>query len=120
MAYLYPIQIDRGSYYALQVNYVNASGQPIDLTSYSARMTFRDIQSVTGNVALGPLTPGSGITLNSPAVGSLTISVSATQSIAMTILQGFYDLFLDPDGSEDASSVRVMQGPFIVSDRVSS
>ena len=116
---IYPIVIEQGSSWTLPIQWRDSTGALVNLSGYSARMTLRQVQNSTSTAALGPLTPGSGITLGGTP-DNIIVAITATQSIGMTILSGFYDLFMDPGGVEDQNSIRLMNGPFLVIPRITA
>ena len=119
MAAQYRIFIDQGSPWARIFVYQNQDGSVVDLTGYGARMSFRREQSILSPLAIPVLTVGSGIVRIVGPSSSLQPTITPTMSNAMTLFSGWWDLYLDPNGSEDDSSYRILEGPFSVSPRVS-
>lgn len=87
-------------------------GTAVDLTGYTARMQVR--QKVTSADTLLSLTSASGITLGGSA-GTITLSVSAVDTAAMTWREGVYDLELVSGGGE---VTRLIEGRITVSPEV--
>lgn len=88
------------------------SGALVDLTGYTARMQVR--RKVTSDSTLLSLTSGSGITLGGSA-GTITLSVSATDTAAMTWREGKYDLELV---ASDGTVTRLLEGRITVDPEV--
>lgn len=113
------ITIDAGSRYSFTVTYQDSTGTAINISGWGARFMMRASQNPTSTAAITQLTVGSGIT-NSGTTGILTITLTAIQSAAMTILQGYYDLYVDPDVTASANSLRILQGQFRVIQNVAT
>lgn len=61
---------------------------PVDMASYTARMTIRDR---IGGTSLLALTSSAGITIDNTAK-TITVDITAAQTAAMTFSEGVYDL----------------------------
>jgi hypothetical protein len=80
---------------------------PWDFTDYTARMQIRrTLNSTTPMIEL--TTENGGITFSNPAQGELTVSMSATETAALTS-DGVYDLEIINDAGEVS---RLIQGNF--------
>jgi hypothetical protein len=106
------ITIYKGATFRLPVVWKDSAGDPYNLTGYTARMQIR--RSVGAATAEVSLTSASGITIT-PATGSIVAVISATDTSALTIPSGVYDLEL-----EDAAGVvtRLLEGSVTISPEV--
>lgn len=94
------------------MTYTNSTGDPIDLTDYTARMQAR--VSYEAGTAVLNLTNGTGIALGGTA-GTIDLVVPATITAAIVADQYVYDLEIESDSSE---VTRVVQGTLIVTPEV--
>lgn len=87
--------------------HVDAAGDPVDVTDYTARMQVRedydldpvlDLTSAAGDIDVGT------------DDGTFTVEVSAVETAALTIETGYYDLEILPAGDED-DAIRLARGP---------
>lgn len=83
-------------------------GNPVNLTSYSARLQARVTADAT-TTALS-LTTGSGITLGG-AAGTVSLARSSAQTAALTPGRYLYDLELESAGGE---VTRLIEGELII------
>ncbi len=99
----YTFTIEQGSTVNFEVQYKDASNNPVDLTGYTGRMMIRSAyadNSPTTYVSLtNTLNPdGTGLNFNGSngstplTSGSIGIFISATSSSALTFSEAFYDL----------------------------
>lgn len=91
MAGKYDIVIEQGATFSRVITWKDASGTPVDLTGYSARMEVRN--SVASGQPILALTSGQGITLGGTA-GTITLSISAVDTAALDFSNARYDLEL--------------------------
>jgi hypothetical protein len=102
----------QGATWNLALTWNDDSGDPINLTGYTARMQVRaSYDSATSVLAL---TNGSGLTLGG-AAGTITLAVSATQSASVAAANYVYDLELQSGGGE---VVRLVEGTLTVTPEV--
>jgi hypothetical protein len=69
--------LDQGSTFSQTLIYKDSEGNPVDLTSYTARSKAR--ASLESNVIIWNLTNGNGITLGG-ATGEITLTISAADT----------------------------------------
>lgn len=69
--------LDQGSTFTQTLVYKDSEGNPVDLTSYTARSKAR--ASLESNVIIWNLTNGNGITLGG-ATGEITLTISAADT----------------------------------------
>lgn len=108
----YDILIEQGATFSQVITY-KESGVAINLTGYTARMQVR--ATLEAATALIELTTANGrITLGGSA-GTITITISATDSAALTAGRGVYDLELV---SGSGIVTRLLQGVATISRNV--
>ena len=90
----YNIFIRKEADWEFNLTYRDESKNPIDVTGYSAWLTIREDYE---QPVEKQLTVGSGITLGG-AAGTIDCALSDTETAALKIEKGVYDLLLD-DGS---------------------
>lgn len=97
----YSFVIEQGSTLNLELQYKDANGNPIDLTSYGGRMQIREtIASQTPYITLSSSLEPDGTGLNfsgsnnstPPTSGSIGIYISAITSSLLNFTQAVYDL----------------------------
>ena len=89
------------------------SGSPVNLTNYTARMQART-SHVSGTVVLDLTTANSKITLGG-AAGTITLSLSATDTAAITAQSLSYDLELVSAGGV---VTRLVEGQIVLTPEV--
>ena len=101
-------QVDQNADFNMSVTYDDATGQPINLTLYSAKMQIRAGYSEPDAVIT--LTNGSGITLGG-AAGTVGIKVTAAQNALLTGSKSYvYDLVL----TSSSNVVRLVEGTYFI------
>lgn len=94
---VYDLRINKGETLELPITYKDETGQPINLTNYTARLQVRERHEST-SVLLELTTENGGITIDGPA-GTLTLHLAAAASAALTWERGVYDLeIVSPSG----------------------
>ena len=97
----YSFTIEQGSTLSFELQYKDASRNPIDLSGYSGRMQLREtVDSSTVLIALSSSRDVDGTGLNfsgsngvtPPASGSIGVYISAASSSALTFNEAVYDL----------------------------
>jgi hypothetical protein len=106
------LTFSQGATWKLAMTYTNSAGNPIDLTSHTARMQARPSFESTTTVL--NLANGTGITLGGTA-GTINLLVSATATAAINAQQYVYDLEVISDSNE---VTRVVQGTLVVTPEV--
>lgn len=109
MASQYNLTMDQGSDWFLSLQYKDGSGNPIDLTGYTAAMQLRQYYEST--TAALTLTTTAGITIT-PLTGSIDIHATATQTAAVPGGKYVYDLEIKSAGN---IVTRLIQGIMTVS-----
>ena len=108
----YDILIEQGATYSQVVTY-KESGVAVNLTGYTARMQVRStLESATTVVEL--TTANGRITLGG-AAGTITLTISATDTASLTAGRGVYDLELV---SGSGIVTRLLQGVATISRNV--
>ena len=100
----YDFTIEQGVTYSKTIYYYDADGDLVDLTSYSARMKARRDKSDT--TAVIDSTDNLTITLGG-AAGTITLSMTAAQTAALSFNKAYYDLEV-VDGSSNVT--RLLEG----------
>lgn len=108
MAGKYNITIDQGSTFTFQFTIQDGTGTAWNLTSYTARMQIRTAAESTSTLV--SLTNSSGITLGG-AAGTVTITISATQTAAMPAGRHVWDIEVVSAGGV---VTRILEGKAIV------
>jgi|TARA_R110000824_G_scaffold133025_1_gene295659 hypothetical protein len=128
----YSFVIEQGATTDFEVIYNDSTGNPIDLTGYSARMSIRQSQISTSQLyitlssSLGPC--GTGLNLSGSQTsagyphplssGSIGIYISAASSSVLSFNEGYYDLEL-MSGSGDCTTVtRLLMGAVRLSNEI--
>jgi hypothetical protein len=107
----YPLTIEQGATFTLDLTVSDADGAAINLTGYSAAMQGRE--QLDDVVTVFDLASGSEITLGSD--GSIAVVIDDTATAAITATSGVYDLIITSGGGV---VTRVLQGTFTVSPQV--
>ena len=108
----YDISTEQGSSLSRVVTYNNASGNPVNLTGYTARMQVRP-RAGSGYAYLSLTSPDGGLTLGGSA-GTITILVDG--SITSAIPAGNYVYDLEVVNGEYVD--KVIGGDFVISAEV--
>lgn len=107
------ITIEQGATWNLELTW-KIGGTAVNLTGYSARMQVRvdvdDSETILSLTSSG----GAGITLGG-ALGTITLSQTATQTAALATGEYVYDLELQSMGG---TVTRLLQGQFAISAEV--
>lgn len=116
----YTLKIEQGATFARVFTYrIPASSNPDltvpkDLTGWTARSMVRHLVADVNPVLSFTSSPPAGLVLGGTA-GTIALTITATQTAALAITTGFWDLELvAPDGTV----TRLLQGPVTVSDEV--
>ena len=108
----YDILIEQGATYSQLVTYKEA-GVAINLTGYTARMQVRSTLESASTVV--ELTTANGRIALGGAAGTITLTISATDTAALTAGRGVYDLELV---SGSGIVTRLLQGVATISRNV--
>jgi hypothetical protein len=108
----YDILIEQGATFSQLVTY-KESGVAVNLTGYTARMQVR--ATLEAATALIELTTANGRIALGGAAGTITLSISATDTEALTAGRGVYDLELV---SGSGIVTRLLQGVATISRNV--
>lgn len=110
----YDLVIEQGSTYSQSVQWKTGSpAAAVNLTNYTARMQLRS--SVTASTAALSLTTENGRISITANTGTVTLSISATDTAALTAGRYVYDLELVSSGGQ---VTRLMEGVVTVSAEV--
>ena len=112
----YNTTIDKGSTFSLTLTYKDASGDPVNLTGWTARMQIRETPSSASTVLTS--TGGSPtITISNTnfATGVIAVTISATNTASISVPVAYYDIEV-----ESAAGLvrRVLQGRLSISPEV--
>jgi hypothetical protein len=93
----YQLNIKKGADFALTAQWKDANGTPINLTGYTAALTAREYWDSSTSFFALTSSPAAGIVITA-GTGTLTISLTAAQTAALTKARGVYDCFLTDSG----------------------
>ena len=110
---IYNFTIDQGSQYTTQIIWADSSGNPIDLTGYTAAMQLR-FQAASPNPASLNLTSSNGGITITPLAGEMDILMTSAQTGALD--PGFY--VYDLEIALGSVVTRIIQGQITVSAQV--
>ncbi len=92
----YTITIEQGATFSLPLTWKDALGSLVNLTGYTARLMMREeVETASPFVTL--TTENGGIALGG-AAGTITLTMNAAATAALTQTKGFYDLELVSGG----------------------
>jgi hypothetical protein len=96
----YDLAMEQGATFTQTITWQDSNNAPIDLTGATASM---QIRTATANSAPGTplvdLEVGSGLTLGGTA-GTITITVTPTQTMSLTVPRAMYDLYVTLPGGQ--------------------
>ena len=110
---LYSFTIDQGAQYTTQIIWADSSGNPINLTGYTAAMQLRLQAASPDPSALNLTSSNGGITIT-PLAGEMDILMTTAQSGALN--PGFY--VYDLEIALSGVVTRIIQGQITVSAQV--
>jgi hypothetical protein len=97
-------EVDQGSTFTFEIQYLDENGNPIQLHYHTAKMQVRDTQG--GKKLAFTLTENDGITI-SPIEGKLSIAVAAERTNKLFYPKSAYDIVLiDPS----VNKTRLLEG----------
>lgn len=109
----YNFIIEKGTTFTRSVTWTDSTGAAINLTGYTARMQGRATMDATTTI-FSLTTPATGISIPTPASGTLVITLTDTQTSALPC-GGVHDLeLISPTGT----ITRLFQGTFDISNEV--
>ena len=89
---IYHIVMEQGSTFSRVITYKDSSGDLVNLSAHTARMHLR--KSVDDSVTVLELTTENGRITLGGASGTITLTVSATDTALLNAVDGVYDLEL--------------------------
>lgn len=115
----YSFVIEQGSTVDFEIVYKDSNSNPVDLTSYTARMQIRpsvgsDTIHMTLSSSLG--TCGTGLNMsgsnsaNPPTSGSIGLYISSVSSSALDFSEAVYDLEIASGSGTCATVTRILEG----------
>ena len=110
---IYNFTIDQGAQYTTQIIWADSSGNPIDLTGYTAAMQLR-LQAASPNPSSLNLTSSNGGITITPVAGEMDILMTTAQTGALNAGFYVYDLEIALSGVV----TRIIQGQITVSAQV--
>jgi hypothetical protein len=113
MAVTYDLEIEQGATFSRLFRWKDSEGVLVDLTGYTARMQIR--RKFSSATAEYSATTENGAIVLGGALGTIQLTISATDTAALTCVSGVYDLELvDSEGVV----TRFVQGNVTVSREV--
>ena len=128
----YNFTIEQGSTTDFEIVYKDSSGNPVDLSGYTARMDLRatpgadtsylTLSSSLGTCGTGLNLSGSGGTSASKPLtsGSIGIYISAVSSSALDFTEASYDLEIVSGSGDCAVVTRLIEGKITLSKEVTT
>jgi len=111
---IYNFTIDQGSQYTTTILYEDPSGNPINLTGYSAAMQLREQAAAPNPPSLSLTSGAGGGIVITPLDGQLDITMTTAQTGGLNARFYVYDLELTLSGVV----TRIIQGQITVSAQV--
>lgn len=108
----YSFTLEQGATFTRQVQYLDGSGLPVDLTNYAARMQIRPTvgsTTVLVNLTTTVGADGSGIIITAPS-GTLDITISATSSSMLSFNEAVFDLEIYSGSGVSVYVKRLLEG----------
>jgi hypothetical protein len=123
----YSFTIEQGSTVDFEIAYKDSSSNPIDLTSYTARMQIRPSVGsstihMTLSSSLGPC--GTGLNMSGsnsaypPTSGSIGLYISAASSSLLDFSEAVYDLEIASGSGNCATVTRILEGKIKLSKNI--
>lgn len=111
---IWNLVMDQGSVWTLQITYEDSNGNPINLTSCTAKMQLRSLPD-DPNVAL-TLSSSNGSIVITPLTGIIAITATSQATGAVSTGPYYYDIEITDTVTNQVS--RIMQGQIVVSAEV--
>tara|TARA_B100000963_G_C22573892_1_gene647436 strand:+ start:748 stop:1098 length:351 start_codon:yes stop_codon:yes gene_type:complete len=92
----FSLTIEQGATFSLVITYKDSAGSAINLTGFTARMSLRTF--IEDSSAILTLTTENGRIALGGGAGTVTLTVSASDTAALTAGNGVYDLELISSG----------------------
>lgn len=109
----YDIIVEQGATFTLAMTWKDSAGSAVNLTGYTARMQVRPAADSTGTLLT--LTTENGRIALGGAAGTITLTVAASDTAALTAGTGVYDIELVSGGGV---VTRLLQGSVTISREV--
>lgn len=111
----FPITIVQGADFYWPITYQDSSGNPINLTGYTARMQVRQTIN-SNNPPIIDVSTSNGYITIIPATGSINISIPNSTTSGLTApIKAYYDVFItSPSGFKS----RIIYGSVCIPERV--
>jgi len=110
----YNLVIEQGATFRREMVWKDADGNPIDLTSYTAKMQIRK-KAGAADPAIATLTTADGTIVLGGIAGTIILNLSNSVTTAITDSAGVYDLELT---SGSGFVTRLLEGTFTLSKEV--
>lgn len=110
MSGAYNIVVEQGATFRKELTWKDNSGNPIDLTGYTAKMQIRKKHGAADPAAATLSDADGSITLGG-ASGTIILNMTSTITAALTLASGFYDLELTSGGG---FVTRLLEGTYVL------
>lgn len=112
----YDFVIEQGAIYAVTITWKDSSGNPINLSTYTATMKGKESKDTTVELFSLTSTPAAGIVLGG-AAGTIAITITAAVTAAFKFDIAVYDLKMKK-GTDDP--IRLLEGQITLSKEVTT
>jgi hypothetical protein len=112
----YDLTIEQGATFKRSLTWKTSTATPVNVTGYTARMRVKN--KVGGTTVLHLTTENGGITLGG-AAGTISLLATATQTSAIAIKKGVYDLELASNAATPEVT-RLISGQVVLSPEVTT
>ncbi len=113
---IYDFYIEQGATFQKIISWKDSNGDPIDLTGFTARMQFRS--QISSDTVLMTATTENGKIVLGNGLGTVTITLSATETADFDFACAVYDLELQSSPLNGSIVTRLLEGSVNVSKEV--
>lgn len=110
---VYDITVEQGATFRLEATWKDSTGNPVNLTGYSARMQIRETYE-SEDIILAFTSTGGSIALGG-ALGTIVVTGAATDTAKIPMTPAVYDLELE---ASNGVVTRLLQGKATITQEV--